>query len=281
MNRNSCHSQSVSAFLSLAAIGSVIAFAPTVMAARPCPPDINCSGAVDVADLLSVITSWGNTSGPADVNSSGSVDVADLLTVITTWGPCAFDFGPAYRDAEAHQIGLEMVETLSLPLATYNRIDRDLNLIRLAYPALAGQTHSEAWIPTDLIVGVQQGQDLTEYQCANTYYHGTQDDLLFSFGGVDYYLVVFAGKSNTEALGAIYAALPGISSADTNGLIGGENRWTPTDMGGGVWKWNIDDGFWDCFDGCDCHRVYEIDIDAAGNVTLVHYEQWGQEWCEW
>lgn len=275
------HPRFVSQFRSLSLVAAVLAVTHTASAARPCPPDTNCSGAVDVADLLTVISSWGNAGGAADVNNSGHVDVGDLLAVITTWGPCAFDYGPVYRDAEAHQIGLEMVDTLTLPQATYDRIDRDLNLIRLAYPALAGQAHSEAWIPNQLIVGVQQGQDLTDYQCANTYYRKSSQNLLFSFGGTDYYEVTFNGKCNTEALGAIYANLPGVSSADPNGLFGGENRWTPTDMGGGVWKWNIDDGFWDCFDGCDCHRVYEIDIDLAGNVTLVNYDQWGQEWCTW
>jgi murein tripeptide amidase MpaA len=50
-------------------------------------PDVNGDGAVDVQDLVEIITSWGPCPGcPADVNGDGSVDVADLVLVITGWG---------------------------------------------------------------------------------------------------------------------------------------------------------------------------------------------------
>jgi hypothetical protein len=268
--------------LKIAAISSALLVpALSASAVRPCPPDTDCSGAVNVTDLLAVIGAWGQTGGSADIDGSGGVDVTDLLSVIGAWGPCQFNFGPAFIDTEAHQIGLELVESLTLPADTYDRVARDLNLIRLAYPALAGEFHSPAWEPTQMLAAVIQGSDLTEYQCANTYYQMIDDDLIFSSGGVDYYALTFAGKANMEALSAIYSNLPGLSFAEPNGFIGGDNRWTPTDMGGGVWKWNIDDGFMDCFDGCDCHRVYDIDIDAAGVVTLVNYEEWGMKWCKW
>ena len=50
--------------------------------------------AVNVQDLLTVITSWGACPPPcppfcpADVNHDCTVNVADLLAVITGWGPC-------------------------------------------------------------------------------------------------------------------------------------------------------------------------------------------------
>jgi hypothetical protein len=54
-----------------------------------CPADVNTSGAVDIDDLLMVISSWGPcTSCEADINSSGAVDIDDLLAVIRAWGPC-------------------------------------------------------------------------------------------------------------------------------------------------------------------------------------------------
>lgn len=59
----------------------------------PCPADINDSGTVDVADLLTVITNWGPCPAPpiaclSDIVVDGQVNVADLLAVITAWGPC-------------------------------------------------------------------------------------------------------------------------------------------------------------------------------------------------
>ena len=55
-----------------------------------CPGDANQSGAVDIDDLVLVITSWGQTGAhvPADVTHNGVVDIDDLVQVITAWGAC-------------------------------------------------------------------------------------------------------------------------------------------------------------------------------------------------
>lgn len=66
-----------------------------------CPPDIappgGGDGAVNVADLLAVISSWGACPAPpadceADIappgGGDGTVNVADLLAVISGWGAC-------------------------------------------------------------------------------------------------------------------------------------------------------------------------------------------------
>ena len=56
----------------------------------PCLGDVDGSMAVDVVDLLAIISSWGPCSGcDADIDASGSVDVSDLLTIISAWGPCS------------------------------------------------------------------------------------------------------------------------------------------------------------------------------------------------
>jgi hypothetical protein len=64
----------------------------------PCPSDIVANDAVDVNDLLAVISTWGPCAAPcpgspcaADVAPAGGdcvIDVNDLLAVISTWGPC-------------------------------------------------------------------------------------------------------------------------------------------------------------------------------------------------
>ena len=48
----------------------------------------------------------------------------------------------------------------------------------------------------------------------------------------------------------------------------------------GSYRYLIDDGFWDCFDGCDCHRYWEIDVTNDGTVTLISYSEEGAPWCE-
>ena len=59
---------------------------------RKCSPaDVNCDGAINVADLLAVINAWGACPAPptlceADINDDGAVNVLDLLMVINNWG---------------------------------------------------------------------------------------------------------------------------------------------------------------------------------------------------
>jgi hypothetical protein len=64
----------------------------TCTPAPTCPADINDSGAVDIDDLLAVISAWGNTGKAGtvagDVDANGTVDIDDLLAVIGAWGKC-------------------------------------------------------------------------------------------------------------------------------------------------------------------------------------------------
>jgi hypothetical protein len=48
--------------------------------------DTNGDCAVNVTDLLAVITFWGTANSSADVTNDGAVDVSDLLMVISNWG---------------------------------------------------------------------------------------------------------------------------------------------------------------------------------------------------
>jgi hypothetical protein len=56
--------------------------------AIPCrlAADIDCSGAVDAADLSLVLAGWGESDGPADLDGNGFVDAADLTQVLSKWG---------------------------------------------------------------------------------------------------------------------------------------------------------------------------------------------------
>jgi hypothetical protein len=52
--------------------------------------DLNCDGVVDGADLLILLSSWGECANPsvcpADLNDDGTVDGADLLILLSNWG---------------------------------------------------------------------------------------------------------------------------------------------------------------------------------------------------
>jgi hypothetical protein len=55
----------------------------------PCPADIDGNGAVDSADLGSLLSSWGTCGGcAADLDGNGAVDSADLGSLLSSWGAC-------------------------------------------------------------------------------------------------------------------------------------------------------------------------------------------------
>ena len=55
----------------------------------PCPGDLDGSGAVDAADLATLLGAWGANPGhPADLNGDGDVNAADLAILLGAWGPC-------------------------------------------------------------------------------------------------------------------------------------------------------------------------------------------------
>ncbi len=56
----------------------------------PCPWDLDNSGAVDVPDLLMLLSTWGTipTPDPPDFDGNGVVAVPDLLELLGHWGNC-------------------------------------------------------------------------------------------------------------------------------------------------------------------------------------------------
>jgi hypothetical protein len=252
-------------------------------ASRPCPPDLDCNGAVAVEDLLGLLGVWGSHDMIGDLDGSGTVDVGDLLMMLSFWGPCVFDYGIPSDDPEAGQIALEMLGPegpLLADEADYERIVADLAAIRTEYPSLARQFHWPGWRPDRLIVQVLHGIAQDDYRCLNGYYQVIEETLLFTVGGADWYSLTFAGELNVARLAVIYAAVEAVGIAEPDGSIGGPNFWIPTVKGEDLWRWEIDDGWHDCFDGCDCHHMYEIQTTGAGDITLIDFQELGPSWCE-
>ncbi len=52
---------------------------------RRCAPAPD--GAVNVPDLLALLSQWG-LPGSCDFDGGGAVTVADLLALLAAWGPC-------------------------------------------------------------------------------------------------------------------------------------------------------------------------------------------------
>ena len=54
----------------------------------PCLGDVNGDLKINVEDLLAVVDHWGEASILYDVDDSGIVDSADILLIISNWGNC-------------------------------------------------------------------------------------------------------------------------------------------------------------------------------------------------
>lgn len=257
----------------------------TVCAGSTCAADLDGSGVVNGLDLANLLGAWGRCEGcDADLDGSGVVNGIDLAMLLSAWGRLpSFDYGKPLPDGEAEQIALEMLGgtgPLLPPAETYERVARDLDLIRAFELALADQTHTPAWAPNRLIISVFDDQPTDELDCLNNSFGVTAMDKLFGFGGTTWYVLSFPGNLNVVTLGAQYAALPEVDIAEPDSLLGGQNRWEPTPLAGGLWQWFIDDGFGDCFDGCDCHTYSTFTVDEKGTVTLIDSKQFGQPWCD-
>lgn len=126
-----------------------------------------------------------------------------------------------------------------------------------------------------MLVGIDNSTDPgPEYDAMNSFYRLVDEEIHGTWR-----VLTFCGNLNMPVLADIYAALPDVAWADPNSLIGIDNYYTIEVMDT-TYRYDIDDGFWDCFDGCDCHRHYIIDVAADGTVTLVQYEEYGWSWCE-
>ncbi len=261
-------------------VGVAFALSFSTHAAPPCDADLDDDGAVGVKDLLFLLGAWGPCPDcPADFDGDGSVGVKDLLVLLGGWGPTVFDFSPTLDNAEAEQIAWEMLGPfgpLRPEVADYERIVTGQALIRVADKRLLDQTHSPAWVANQMIVQREKGDPQQDYLCLNEFYQVTDETNLFS----NWYVLTFADDLNIPALTSIYMEAASVLFAEPNGVFGGQNFWVPTPLAKGVWRWDIDDGWHDCFDGCDCHRVYVIETNAKGNVQIISIEEWGQPWCD-
>jgi hypothetical protein len=56
------------------------------VSAPACPADINGDGAIDAADLATLLSSWGSPKN--DLDGDGVVAASDLATMLSSWGAC-------------------------------------------------------------------------------------------------------------------------------------------------------------------------------------------------
>lgn len=241
---------------------------------------------VDFAAFQICFSGPGGAAGtgcePFDFDADGDVDLHDFSDYgLTVTGPTpALDYGASPRDnPEAEQLALEHFDSLLADDAVYERILRDLAAIRALEPNVATVIHDPAWLADEMIVKVTSGVATCGFDAMNAFYQVTDIEFLFKSGGGTWYVLHFPGRMRIPLLGTFYAALPEVQFADPNFLIGTDDDIDIFTGGGGTWTYSIDDGFHDCFDGCDCHVFWSFSVDADGDATLLSMQCSGASWC--
>ncbi|NJK31142.1 MAG: hypothetical protein HC927_01315 [Deltaproteobacteria bacterium] len=152
--------------------------------------------------------------------------------------------------------------------------------LRLTNPDLESVVQYQAWEPNTMFVSLVPNAPTAEYDALKVQYGVVGEEQPFMFQP-NVRLLTFGESYNIPALAKVFAALAEVDYAEPNGLIGGEqDRYEYQDFGGGVWRWAVHDEFWDCFDGCDCAKIWGYDVDQdAGTVVEISYSEQGQDWC--
>ncbi len=243
-----------------------------------CPADLDGNLVVNGSDLAALLAQW-NSDGAADFNGDGIVNGADLATLLAAWGACpVLEYPAPIVGQEAHQIALETLGALG-PLfpseEMQQRVEQDLAAIRAFEPSLAGEGHTPAWAATQILAQLDMKAPQETYQCLLTYYSAGEDELAFGF-----YIIDFPGRINVLAAAENFNHAPNVSNAQPDSLLGGENFYTVQILLNGNWRWTVDDGSIDCFDGCDCHRIYVFETTPEGDVELISFNQFGPSYCD-
>jgi len=210
----------------------------------------------------------------ADLQGDGDVDLGDFAGFTQAYKKKYFFYGPHRDNLEAEMLAMDLSGELRAPDTEYERILRDLALIRAEYDKLQTVIDDMDYAPDQLLVSLYDGVPTDEYDALNEHYQLVDEEVHTSFR-----LLTFCDHLNAPLLAGIYAAAPEVKWADPNSLLGTDDRIVVADVAG-TYRYEIDDGWLDCFDGCDCHRVWTIDVDAAGVVTLVDVYEWGMPYCD-
>lgn len=251
--------------------------------------DLDGDAVVGLADFAAflpcvggpLVTSPPNGCSPAVFNAStldldSDVDMRDFFRLLELFGSEYFPYGAHRTNEEAELLAMNLSGQLRAPDDEYDRISFDLQRIREDFPSLTGVIDDPDNAPEHLIVDLIPGAPLGEYKALNDFYFYTDEDLLFGTTR----LLYFCDNLNALVLAQEYSALSAINYAEPDWFAGTDDRIEISVLPDQTYVYSIDDGFHDCFDGCDCHRLWEIEVDDTGVVTLVSYTEQGLPWCE-
>ena len=254
------------------------------------PPCVDCNGN-GVADACDIAICPGNPAC-ADCNANGVPDECDIGSGSSpdldgdgipdeckAWFHCVtspgyFDYAPHRIDPEAEQLAMHLSGQLRAPDSEYDRIRRDLQIIRSVYPKLQTVVDDPDYVPNHLIVRLDPSLPWTGYVALNDYYQVIEDQVIFHSLAI--HLIKFCDNLNAFAVSREYAVLPEVLYAEPDYVYGTDDQITIT-PDGDVLRYQIKNGFWDCMAGCICATTWEFNVDAQGGLSLISYVERGAQ----
>ncbi len=177
------------------------------------------------------------------------------------------------QNAEAEQLSIEATGALTAPQVVYDRVVRDLDSIRAAYPSTVNITARPSWNLQQLIIGLTDSAktavmdgSYTAWNGLNSAYGVIQIDksLLNSYGAVN---LTFSGRYNIPLVAAEYAGLTGVRYAEPNGVLGDGNDVCLSIDNGGNHFFIFEAASGDCPSGCTQGVYQGIVVAEDGVIT--------------
>lgn len=244
------------------------------------PGDVDRDGYVNLTDVGLLTAAMNGPGVPpgdshADCDEDGDCDLADFAMQAGAFTGFSgyFDYSPSPRlDEEAEILALTMTTALVADEDDYQRIHRDLALIRAFQPQVEDLIEDGRWASTGLLVKVYKDVPAWFFQALNTYYGASIESKRTTSSGTRYKLA-FPWLPNIPLLASEYEALSEVDYAEPNHYIG-------TDLGieiqiagdGTTWIYDFTAGFGDCPSGCICYIYWTFEVEEDGTVTQTYME---------
>jgi hypothetical protein len=174
-------------------------------------------------------------------------------------------------DENLELLSLALRPGLTADAALYERVVRDVGLIRALEPAVA---HINYFFGRSDGRGVLlDTQPATNDEMASGSYHAW-DCINAYFGlrgtrvytGIDFAFVELKGIYGMDEVVPLYAALPGVLGVEPNGLAGDGPTICATEEGDTI-HWVFVDASGDCFAGCYEHAYYYFTTTMGGDLV--------------
>lgn len=241
------------------------------------PGDSDANHVVDLQDYASLM---GCLGGPAtalpigvcntqaasafDTDNDGDVDLRDYSRFATAFLQEYFDYGQHREDPEAERLAIQLSGELRAPDDVYERVRRDLEILRQLYLDLQGAFDTPEYGSGSLLVRLVSPTNREMFDALNAFFLVTSDYQFHNDPGL--HLLQFCDELNAPVLALVYEGLDEVQYAEPDWVYctDGSCRWqieVSRSMTLYRYTFNYASGI--------CWRTRVLETDDTGQVLLV------------